>query len=148
MRSECAFDGCERVVYAKGLCHAHYGQERRGGELKPLRERGPGRPTVAQLCAALSDEALRAFVAEARIRGLAGDAPGPATPSRKPRSRELPRREPGPSREPDRKGRIETEAEFDARTMREAREREALDDAAREAHEERARREGAGVDPF
>lgn len=37
MTPGCGFDGCERPHYGKGLCQPHYGQRRRGTELKPLR---------------------------------------------------------------------------------------------------------------
>ena len=33
----CQFDGCDREVYAKGWCRAHYAQIDRTGTVKPLR---------------------------------------------------------------------------------------------------------------
>ena len=35
----CSFDGCEGTRIAKGLCWAHYQQQRRGGQLKPIHTR-------------------------------------------------------------------------------------------------------------
>lgn len=38
-RPECSFDGCERSAYGrKDLCFAHYKQQRKGSELRPLRK--------------------------------------------------------------------------------------------------------------
>lgn len=36
----CAFVGCEKISSQVGYCHAHYEQNRRGEELRPLREYG------------------------------------------------------------------------------------------------------------
>lgn len=33
---KCSFESCENIVYCKGLCSAHYTQNRRGGPLKPI----------------------------------------------------------------------------------------------------------------
>lgn len=34
--AECGFAGCGKAAFAKGLCPAHYAQQRRGLELRPL----------------------------------------------------------------------------------------------------------------
>ena len=34
--SNCSFDGCEKSAFCKGLCAAHYQQQRAGKSLKPL----------------------------------------------------------------------------------------------------------------
>lgn len=39
--SICTFPGCGRVVECKSLCKAHYSQQRRGQELRPLRSASP-----------------------------------------------------------------------------------------------------------
>lgn len=33
----CAFEGCDRLIRARGLCAAHWTQQNRGQELRPLR---------------------------------------------------------------------------------------------------------------
>lgn len=37
VKANCSYGGCERLVEAKGLCHTHYVQQRRGIPLKPVR---------------------------------------------------------------------------------------------------------------
>ena len=37
--AECSFKGCRRTARTNGLCLAHYNQQRKTGELKPLRPR-------------------------------------------------------------------------------------------------------------
>jgi hypothetical protein len=37
----CTFEDCGRVVIALGLCSGHYGQQRRGADLTPLRKMAP-----------------------------------------------------------------------------------------------------------
>lgn len=34
--TKCSFSPCENALYCKGLCSAHYSQQRRGGPLKPI----------------------------------------------------------------------------------------------------------------
>jgi hypothetical protein len=34
--TKCSFDSCKNASYCKGLCSAHYTQNRRGGPLKPI----------------------------------------------------------------------------------------------------------------
>ena len=41
----CTVAGCERGVYAKGLCNPHWQRARRGKPLTPIRERHGGRNT-------------------------------------------------------------------------------------------------------
>lgn len=40
----CSFEGCDRKVYAKALCRAHYDQRLRGSELKPIKGTVPKEP--------------------------------------------------------------------------------------------------------
>lgn len=37
---KCLFEGCCKPDYAKGLCHTHYTQQRRGKALTPIKKRG------------------------------------------------------------------------------------------------------------
>jgi hypothetical protein len=39
----CSFPECDRILFVKGLCRAHYEQRLRTGSLKPLRSRNPVR---------------------------------------------------------------------------------------------------------
>jgi len=38
MVNECTFGGCDRQVYAVGLCRPHYIQRRKGNNLTPIRQ--------------------------------------------------------------------------------------------------------------
>lgn len=40
IKANCSFDDCDRKTEAKGLCHTHYVQQRRGIPLKPIRALG------------------------------------------------------------------------------------------------------------
>lgn len=40
----CSFETCDRDVWAKGLCGAHYAQRRKGMPLAPLEKREPNKP--------------------------------------------------------------------------------------------------------
>jgi len=46
--SPCAFPGCSNDAVARGLCHGHYQQQRRGLDLRPLRaySQGPRKCSV------------------------------------------------------------------------------------------------------
>jgi hypothetical protein len=50
----CSFEGCDHEAIAKGLCWAHYAQQRRGQELRPLSPyrgpRGGRRRTQGETC--------------------------------------------------------------------------------------------------
>ena len=36
----CSFEGCDRELYCKEVCSAHYAQKRKGGPLRPLKVKG------------------------------------------------------------------------------------------------------------
>lgn len=44
MDKQCTFDGCYRKLNAKGLCKAHYSQQRNGKPLTPIGSTNRGRP--------------------------------------------------------------------------------------------------------
>ena len=45
----CRAPGCERAVYARGLCRPHEIQERRGKPLRPIQERLEDQVTMGSL---------------------------------------------------------------------------------------------------
>jgi len=69
--STCSFPGCNRRLYAKGLCQTHHRQRSRTGELKPIRlyrKRIPG--TVKLAGQRVSRECAGKVVREAQRRGI------------------------------------------------------------------------------
>ena len=43
----CAFPGCPRPLYVRGLCRTHHAQRERGQELTPIRALGPSEAFAA-----------------------------------------------------------------------------------------------------
>lgn len=46
LEKPCTFSGCTGYVYVKNLCSGHYGQQRKGRELTPLKVRKPRLPVA------------------------------------------------------------------------------------------------------
>lgn len=53
----CTFPDCGRAVTCKGLCHAHYEQQRKGRELRPIGKRGQVDPELRRAISSLGGAA-------------------------------------------------------------------------------------------
>ena len=66
----CAFPGCPRPLYVRGLCRTHHAQRERGQELTPIRAQGPGEAFAAFGHLRLPAELSRRLRRTAASRGI------------------------------------------------------------------------------